>query len=552
VVAISFHHGNRRGIREFLAMIGKAFILSSLIGAMSAICIFAAPAYAAVTRDGATTFHASGEETEPALVRLAQSRDLEVYYDQYGRRVLVDPDTGQVVTVLPDRRDGDGYAPRWRDRYSGDNDYGRDRYDDGYGYDDGYAAPDDDGQYRYERQRQMRERRDRALRQRELRQQRAIGSDQDSDANGPARDGGGDSALGNNRFPDVETYPRPNAAQNPGTIEQSPLPPPGGRGDEQASLGEPRPLSPQAAQPPVTAPRINGAPFVESAPALGPIVSTAAVAQLQIVLDRAGASPGVIDGHFGDNARKALAAYKEITGKALDINDPKAMKAVLERTGGPAFTTYTITDKDAAGPYVASIPVDYGKKAKLERLGYSSVAEMLAERFHMDEDYLKQLNPGANFNRPGTIIKVAATGKPVTTKVARIVADKGREEVYAYDAGGKLVAAYPATIGSTDTPSPSGTVKVERVVFSPTYTYNPKINFKQGNNDHVLTIPPGPNNPVGDVWIALSKPTYGIHGTPDPSKIGKTSSHGCVRLTNWDAEEVARLVSPGVWVQCIH
>jgi len=528
-------------------MIGKALILSSLLGLTG---LFVAPAQAAVS------FPVRGDQVQPAarpaLIQLAQSRDLEVYYDQYGRRVLVDPDTGQVVSVLPDRRDRDGYAPRWRDRYSDDNDNGRDRYDDGNGYDDGYAAPDDDGQYRYERQRQMRERRDQVLRQRELRQQRAIGSDQDSDANGPAGNGVGSPSFGNNRFPDVEIYPRPDSAQKPAAIQQSPLPAPGRQGDEQASLGEPRLSPPPAAQSPATAPRINGAPFVEGTPVLGPIVSTAAVAQLQIVLDRAGASPGVIDGHFGDNVRKALAAYKEITGTALDINDPEAMKAVLEKTGGPAFTTYTITDKDAAGPYVASIPADYGKKARLDRLGYASVAEMLAERFHMDEDYLEQLNPGANFNRPGTIIKVAAVGKPIIAKVARIVADKGKEEVYAYDAEGKLVASYPATIGSTDTPSPSGTVKVERVVFNPTYTYNPKINFKQGNNNHVLTIPPGPNNPVGDVWIALSKPTYGIHGTPDPSRIGKTSSHGCVRLTNWDAEELARLVSPGVWVQFIH
>ncbi|MGN6469280.1 MAG: L,D-transpeptidase, partial [Rhizobiaceae bacterium] len=207
--------------------------------------------------------------------------------------------------------------------------------------------------------------------------------------------------------------------------------------------------------------------------------------------------------------------------------------------------------EDAAGPYVASIPSDYGAKAKLDRLGYSSVSEMLAERFHMDEGYLKRLNPNANFNRPGTVIRVANVGDPVKGTVARIVANKKLSEVFAYDADGKLLASYPATIGSTDTPSPSGTVKVESVTLDPTYTYNPKINFKQGDNDKVLTIPPGPNGPVGSVWIALSKPTYGIHGTPDPDKIGKTNSHGCVRLTNWDAQELAKMVSPGVWVQFV-
>src|SRR5690606_610557 len=173
------------------------------------------------------------------------------------------------------------------------------------------------------------------------------------------------------------------------------------------------------------------------------------------------------------------------------------------------------------------------------------------ERFHMDEDYLKSLNPQANFKRPGTIIKVANPGKPVEGEVARIVADKSLEQVQAYNAEGDLIAAYPATIGSTDTPSPTGTHAVDRVAFDPEYTYNPKINFKQGSNDGVLTIPPGPNGPVGTVWIALDKPTYGVHGTPEPSTIGKTSSHGCVRLTNWDAQELAKLVKPGVTVEFV-
>ena len=150
-----------------------------------------------------------------------------------------------------------------------------------------------------------------------------------------------------------------------------------------------------------------------------------------------------------------------------------------------------------------------------------------------------------------SIAATASPGKPKTGSVERIVADKTRKQVRAYDVDGNLVAAYPATIGSTDTPSPSGTVKVERIALDPQYTYNPKINFKQGENDKVLTIPPGPNGPVGTVWIALSKPTYGIHGTPEPSRIGKTNSHGCVRLTNWDATELAKMVKPGIFVQFI-
>ena len=114
-----------------------------------------------------------------------------------------------------------------------------------------------------------------------------------------------------------------------------------------------------------------------------------------------------------------------------------------------------------------------------------------------------------------------------------------------------MIAAYPASIGSADTPSPSGLVTVERIALDPGYTYNPKVNFKQGSNDKVLAIPPGPNGPVGTVWIALSKPTYGIHGTPEPSKIGKTQSHGCIRMTNWDATELAKMTSPGVTVEFV-
>src|SRR5690606_33722147 len=231
--------------------------------------------------------------------------------------------------------------------------------------------------------------------------------------------------------------------------------------------------------------------------------------------------------------------------------DAEGIKKALAETGGDPFINYTLTATDVAGPFVAAVPADYGEKAKLDKLSYTSVSEMLAERFHMDEAYLKALNPDANFSRVGTIIRVANVGKPVAGQVTRIVADKSQKQVLAYDADNRLVAAYPATIGSTDTPSPTGTHAVSRVVLDPDYTYNPNLNFKQGENNKILTIPPGPNGPVGSVWIALDKPTYGVHGTPDPSKIGKTESHGCVRLTNWDAQELAKLVKPGVPVEFV-
>lgn len=279
--------------------------------------------------------------------------------------------------------------------------------------------------------------------------------------------------------------------------------------------------------------------------------SMAEITALQVFLDREGISPGVIDGKMGQNVLKAIDAWQQKTGETLDPNNVDDILERLRLSGGLAIMTYTITPGDAAGPFVAAIPEDYAHKAMLPALSYTSTVEMLAERFHMDENYLRTLNPGVDFTIPGTIIKVVDTGPPQTGAVAKIIADKGRKQVFAYDAEGGLIAAYPASIGSADTPSPSGTVTVERIALNPGYTYNPKINFQQGSNDKVLNIPPGPNGPVGTVWLALSKPTYGIHGTPEPSKIGRTQSHGCIRLTNWDATELAKMVKPGVTVEFI-
>jgi lipoprotein-anchoring transpeptidase ErfK/SrfK len=277
--------------------------------------------------------------------------------------------------------------------------------------------------------------------------------------------------------------------------------------------------------------------------------SSAEITALQVFLDREGFSPGVIDGKNGSNVSKAIEAWQEATGETLDPNNTEDTLERLRLSGGLPITSYTITAADAAGPYVAEIPEDYAHKALLPHMSFTSTTEMLGEKFHMDEAYLRELNPGVDFTVPGTIIKVINPGEPKTGQVTRIVADKARKQVFAYDAAGSLIAAYPATIGSSDTPSPSGTVQVDRIALNPGYTYNPKINFKQGENDKVLTLQPGPNGPVGTVWIALSKPTYGIHGTPEPSKIGKTQSHGCVRLTNWDATELAKMVSVGTTVE---
>lgn len=445
---------------------------------------------------------------QDTIVRLAQAREIEVYYDEYGRRVIADAYTGQILSIERPRngqldRRATGSVPRYREapRY-------RVQPDEPYYLDEG-EDPAMARQYR--------------------RRGAPLEEFDDYDPGYP-----GDEAELQPR--DRYGFP-PAPAAPPGVAEpvyRQPLP----------EAGQPR-------QPPavVDEPRLSPAN-----PADTPTISKKSdfkVAQLQVLLDRAGVSPGVIDGHMGGNVDKALRGYAELTGTKLTLLDFATIESELAARGGDAFVDYTITPEDSAGPYVASIPSDYAHKAQLEALSYTSTLEMLAERFHMSEAYLKELNPGANFNRAGTLIKVASPGGNVLRPVASIIADKGREQVRAYDAAGRLVVSYPATIGSTDTPSPTGTVTVERIALNPEYTYNPKINFKQGDNDKVLRIPPGPNGPVGTVWIALSKPTYGIHGTPDPSKIGKTNSHGCVRLTNWDAQELAKLVKKGVTVEFV-
>lgn len=272
---------------------------------------------------------------------------------------------------------------------------------------------------------------------------------------------------------------------------------------------------------------------------------SALTAKVQILLDRSGISPGVVDGFKGGMSETAIRAFERKTGLPVDgMMDPAVWAELQAFAGGPVTQQYTITEADAEG-LVEAIPADYAEKAKMESLGYTSVAEKLAERFHMDERFIAFLNPGRQMV-PGETITVMAPAKPLKGEVARIIVDKEAHRVAAYAADGTLVVDYPATIGSSDNPSPSGDHLVLGVAINPDYTYNPNINFKQGDNDKVLRIPPGPNGPVGSVWIDLDKPTYGIHGTPTPSQLFVNQSHGCVRLTNWDAEELAKMVKPNL------
>ena len=274
----------------------------------------------------------------------------------------------------------------------------------------------------------------------------------------------------------------------------------------------------------------------------------------ETLLDRARFSPGVIDGRAGTNFRHAIAAYQAANGLPTNGDlDPKTW-AALTRDGRPAAAIYTITPQDEAGPFAPDVGEDFVKLAALpDGPQFSRPSEMLAERFHMDEETLKALNPGVDFGKAGSQIVVAETGSPDFTKgeVKRVEVSKAHAQVIAFGDGDKVLAVYPATVGSTERPSPSGTHKVNGVAWNTDYTYDPR-KLKWGPRSHgKLHVKPGPNGPVGVVWIALNAPDYGIHGTPDPSKIGKTASHGCVRLTNWDAVALAHGVHPGTVAQFV-
>jgi lipoprotein-anchoring transpeptidase ErfK/SrfK len=271
-----------------------------------------------------------------------------------------------------------------------------------------------------------------------------------------------------------------------------------------------------------------------------------AIVRLQVLLDRAGASPGVIDGFDGQNVRRAVEGFEALNGLPVDGSLDSDVMALLEKNVSPILRSHVVTDIDANG-LVDRIPDDYGEKSKMDHLGYTSVAEKLAEQSHMHIDLVKALNPSSVFAVGDTILLVDI-GSSRTGEVERIVANTRTGQVLAFAADKTLLAVYPATIGSDDNPSPSGIHKVKGVARMPVYRYDPKMNFKQGDNDQVLTIPKGPNGPVGTVWIDLTEPTYGIHGTPTPELIGKVGSHGCLRLTNWDVEELAGMVKPGVIV----
>jgi lipoprotein-anchoring transpeptidase ErfK/SrfK len=292
---------------------------------------------------------------------------------------------------------------------------------------------------------------------------------------------------------------------------------------------------------------LAGAPlaFAQQKPKPAPKAAAADMLPTQVLLDRAGFSPGEIDGRGGRNTQAAIRAFE----KANSIAIAEALAGATE----PPTIVYTISALDVSVPTVSAIPEDMMEKAKLKKLEYTSVLEMLAERFHAAPALLKRLNASAKFVEgeqitvPNVTVISEAEGKPIPGIVVRV--SKQASALTVADASGKVIMHAPVTSGSQHDPLPIGSWTVTAVVRNPTFNYNPDLFWDADPGHAKAKLPPGPNGPVGLVWVDINKPHYGIHGTPEPGTVGHTTSHGCVRLTNWDALKLAAMVGKGTKVE---
>lgn len=301
---------------------------------------------------------------------------------------------------------------------------------------------------------------------------------------------------------------------------------------------------------------INNAPVV--VPVKGDVAGPS-VLKTQVYLDRLNFSVGALDGRWGRNSAISLWWFQRARGiNAAEPGglDEATFRALANAAGGvPALVQKTLTEDDVKGPF-KTIPEDVYDQAKLDCLCYETVKEKLAERFHTTQEFLEQLNPEVKFAevKAGDSIWAPNVREPLTTDrpdIARVQISIRGNAFNAFDAQGNLIFHSPTTLGSKYDPSPSETVEVKKITFDPHFHYQPKLFHEVPDHEPEANLNPGPNSPVGVVWVALTKPHFGIHGTKDPDSIGYASSHGCVRLTNWDANDVARRLKPGVKIEFV-
>ena len=278
---------------------------------------------------------------------------------------------------------------------------------------------------------------------------------------------------------------------------------------------------------------------------VGPGAAGSKVVRAQILLDRARFSPGEIDGVYGDDLGIAVRGYQENHGLTPTGIIDAEMWRLLNSDVGPLLLTYTITQADEKGPF-QSIPNDLQGKAKMKWLGFETAEEELGEKFHSSPKLLLELNPGKKLDTVAERLTVPNLRRTGVGLALRVVVSKSKRSVTAFGSGGKVLAQYPATIGGAHDPLPIGNWTITSVLHYPWFNYDPARFWNPDPKKVKTTLPPGPNNPVGVVWIGLSKEHYGIHGTPDPRQIRHGESDGCIRMTNWDAENLSHMVRRGV------
>jgi lipoprotein-anchoring transpeptidase ErfK/SrfK len=312
------------------------------------------------------------------------------------------------------------------------------------------------------------------------------------------------------------------------------------------------------------------APLMAQAPAAAPAPTPPdlTILHVQVLLDHLGFGPGVIDGKGGMTLKSALRGFQAARGlKATGEIDPATLKALHPYRSIRPLRMLAVSAADAAGPYQGPLPKDPAAQAALPAMGYADALEKLAEKFHTTPETLAALNPGGKI-APGARLRFPnvlpasraydAKLKPewqqtlsdlnisaVQPQAKRIVVDKSEGVLKVYGEDDKLLAQFPATMGSQHDPLPLGDWKIQGAAYNPPFHYNPDLFWDASSKDKKQLLPPGPNGPVGVIWLDLSKPHYGIHGTPHPEQIGRAESHGCIRLTNWDAARLSLMVKPG-------